>query len=68
MSDLSFLATAIGMGASFVRVGFEDSVYLAPGRIAGRNVDLVCNVVSLIRRMGMEIATPVEARELLGIT
>ena len=68
MSDLSLLATAIGMGASFVRVGFEDSVYLAPGKIAARNVALVDNIVLLIRQMGMEAATASEARELLGIS
>jgi len=67
MSNLSLLAAAIGMGASFVRVGFEDSVYLSPGRMAATNMDLVDNVVSLIRRMGMEIAAPDEARKLLRI-
>jgi len=67
MSHLSLLATAVGMGASFVRVGFEDSVYLAPGKMAARNVDLVDNIVSLVRQMGMEIAAPSEAKKLLGI-
>ncbi|MFC1714468.1 3-keto-5-aminohexanoate cleavage protein [Candidatus Poribacteria bacterium] len=68
MGDLSLLATAIGMGASFVRVGFEDSVYLAPGKMAKTNMDLVENVVSLIHQMGMEIATPAEARKsVLGL-
>lgn len=63
MGDLSLLAAAVGMGASFVRVGFEDSVYLAPGKMAMTNVDLVENVVSLIRQMGMAVATPAEARD-----
>jgi len=63
MSDLSLLAAAVGMGASFVRVGFEDSIYLSPGKVAEKNVNLVENVVSLIRQMGMEIATPAEARK-----
>jgi 3-keto-5-aminohexanoate cleavage enzyme len=67
MDDLSLLAAAVGMGASFVRVGFEDSVYWASGEMATRNVDLVERIVSLIRQMGMEIATPSEARELLGV-
>ena len=56
MSDLSLLAAAIGMGASFVRVGFEDSVNLAPGKVAKTNVELVKNVVLLIRQMGMAVA------------
>jgi 3-keto-5-aminohexanoate cleavage enzyme len=67
MRDLSLLATAIGMAASIVRVGFEDSVYLTPGKMVVKDVDLVRNVVSLIHQMGLEIATPSEARELLGI-
>lgn len=68
MGDLSLLATAIGMGASFVRVGFEDSVYLAPGKMAKTNVDLVENVVSLIHQMGITVAKPAEARKsVLGL-
>jgi 3-keto-5-aminohexanoate cleavage enzyme len=68
MNDLCLLATAIGMGASFVRVGFEDSVYLAPGKMANKNVDLVGNIASLIRQMGMEVAAPNEVREILGVS
>lgn len=68
MRDMSLLATAVGMGAGFVRVGFEDSVYGAPGKMAVRTVDLVRKIVSLVRQMGMEIATPAEAREILGLT
>jgi 3-keto-5-aminohexanoate cleavage enzyme len=67
MPDLSLLATAIGMGASVVRVGFEDSVWYAPGRAAGANADLVTRIVDLIQAMGGTVATPEEARRLLGI-
>lgn len=67
MRDLSLLATAIGLGTTMVRVGFEDSIYLKPDKIAARNLELVENLVSLIRQMGMDIATPSEARKLLGI-
>lgn len=67
MKDLSLMATAIGLGASFIRVGFEDSVYSAPGRVAETNAELVERLVSLIRQMGLEIATPSEARQMLGI-
>lgn len=68
MMDLSLIATGIGMGASLVRVGFEDSAYCAPGKTATFNVELVDRLVSLIRQMGFETATPVEARNILGIT
>lgn len=67
MQDLSLLATAIGMGASVVRCGFEDSIYYAPGKKATRNVELVKRVVKMIRSMGLEVATPIEAKEILGI-
>jgi 3-keto-5-aminohexanoate cleavage enzyme len=67
MNDLSLLAVAIGMGASIVRVGFEDSVFYADGKIANSNVELVKKLVSLIKQMGFEIATPQEARSILGI-
>jgi len=67
MTDLTLLAAAIGMGAGVVRVGFEDSVYYAPGKTAKSNTDLVRRLVALIRQMGLEPATCKEARILLGI-
>ena len=68
MQDFSLLATAIGMGAAAIRVGFEDSVYYAPGRAAATNVELVEKIVSLIHQIGYDVATPGEARKLLGLT
>jgi 3-keto-5-aminohexanoate cleavage enzyme len=68
MRDFALLATAIGMGATAVRVGFEDSVWRAPGQAARRNADLVAGVVELITAMGGAVASPDEARELLGVT
>lgn len=67
MEDFSMLACAIGMGASAVRVGFEDSFYYAPGKRAHTNAELVERLVALIRAMGCEPATPDEAREMQGI-
>lgn len=67
MNDLSLLATAIGMGAKVVRVGFEDSVFYAPGKAAKTNPILVEKAVSLVRQIGFEVASPKEAREMLAI-
>ncbi len=67
MQDFSLLATAIGMGAAAIRVGFEDSVYYAPGKAASTNVELVEKIVSLVHQIGYEVATPADARELLGL-
>ena len=67
MQDLALLATAIGMGASVVRVGFEDSVFFAPGKAAQTNTQLVEKMVSLVHQIGYEVANCQEAREILGI-
>jgi len=67
MKDLSILAAAVAMGASVVRVGFEDSVYYAPGKVGKNNAILVEKAATIIRDMGFEIATAVEAREILGL-
>jgi 3-keto-5-aminohexanoate cleavage enzyme len=67
MQDFSLLATAIAMGAAAIRVGFEDSVYYAPGKAVENNAELVDKIVSLIHQIGYEVATPEEARKLLGL-
>ena len=68
MNDFALLAAAIAMGASVVRVGFEDSVFFAPGRCAATNAGQVERSVSLIRHSGCDVATSDEARHLLGIS
>ena len=50
-----------------VRVGLEDNIYLEKGVLAKGNKELVEKVVSIAKRYGREIATPNEAREILGI-
>ncbi len=50
-----------------VRVGFEDNVYYAKGVLAESNAQLVERIVRLAREIGREVATPDEARALLGI-
>ncbi len=67
MTDFTLLATAIGLGASLVRVGFEDSIFWAPGQAVRRNVELVQKLTQLVRLLGHEVATPDEARRILGI-
>ncbi len=67
MNDFSLLATAIALGASVVRVGFEDSVFYASGKNAATNVELVERIVALIRNLGFDVATTEEARAILGV-
>jgi 3-keto-5-aminohexanoate cleavage enzyme len=50
-----------------VRVGFEDNVYLSKGVLAKSNGELVAKVVRLAKEFGREIATPAEARQILGL-
>ncbi len=61
-----FLAGAMALGASIVRIGFEDSAYLAPGEYARYNWQVVERLVQLIHAMGLETATPREARRIMG--
>lgn len=67
MKDFSLLATALGMGADLVRVGFEDSIYYAPGKVAQTNAELVEGLARLIGHLGLSAATPPEARQMLGL-
>ena len=66
MTDFSLLATAVGLGASGIRVGYEDGFYLQPKKI-GSNVELVRHAVQLVNSMGYEVASVAEAKEMLGI-
>lgn len=50
-----------------VRVGLEDNLYLARGRLAPSNAALVEKAVGIIEAMGEELATPAEARQMLGL-
>jgi uncharacterized protein (DUF849 family) len=49
-----------------VRVGLEDNLYYSHGQLA-TNVQLVERIVRIIRDVGMEPATPAEAREIIGL-
>lgn len=61
------VAMGIAMGLN-VRVGMEDNIYLEKGRLAKSNAELVEKCVSIAKMLGRRIATPAEARELMGIS
>jgi 3-keto-5-aminohexanoate cleavage enzyme len=67
MESLSLMACAFELGARVLRVGFEDGAFLRPGVPAGSNGELVEELVRLVHTLGGEIASPEEARELLGL-
>jgi 3-keto-5-aminohexanoate cleavage enzyme len=50
-----------------VRVGLEDNVYYRKGELAVSNAQLVARIVRIARELGLEPATPAEARLYLGI-
>lgn len=61
------LAAAAIIDGGHVRVGFEDNVFISKGVLAKSNGELVAKVVRLAGELGREIATPEEARRILGL-
>lgn len=61
------IAAAISMGASTLRIGFEDSGVIDGQRPAQSNVEIVRHFVQLLHAMGKQATTPAEARILLKI-
>lgn len=62
---LPILLTTLALGGH-VRVGMEDNIYYSKGVLAKSNVDFVERVKRIVTEFGKEIATPDEAREILG--
>ena len=54
------------LGAS-VRVGLEDSIYLAKGTLAESNAEQVAKIARILGELSLEIATPDEARQMLAL-
>ena len=50
-----------------VRVGMEDNIYYGKGVLAKSNAQVVARAVRVARELGYEIASPKEAREILGV-
>jgi uncharacterized protein (DUF849 family) len=61
------LATAAVQLGGHVRVGLEDSLYISRGKLAASNAEQVTKIRRILEDLGHEIATPDEARELLGL-
>jgi uncharacterized protein (DUF849 family) len=65
-NQMPIAAMAAAMGGN-VRVGLEDSLWSGPGRLAQSNAEQVKIARSLIEGLGLEVATPDEARQILGL-
>lgn len=64
--QMPFLTQAALMGGH-VRVGLEDSLFIERGVLATSNAQQVQKIVRIIAEMGLEPATPTEARNILGL-
>jgi len=65
-AQMGLATTASQMGGN-VRVGLEDSLFISRGKLAESNSQQVAKIRRIVEDLGAEIASPDEARELLGL-
>lgn len=61
---LTTMAAAMG---GHVRVGLEDSLMIARGKLATSNAEQVAKIRRIVEELGREVATPADARAMLGL-
>lgn len=61
------LATIGAAMGSHVRVGLEDSLWIGPGKLAESNAQQVKRIRSILEGLGLEVAAPDDAREILSL-
>jgi 3-keto-5-aminohexanoate cleavage enzyme len=64
--NFPMMAVTLALGGH-IRTGLEDVVYVAPGEYAESNAQLVMRARTLCEAVGRPVATPAQAREILGI-
>jgi 3,5-dioxohexanoate:acetyl-CoA acetone transferase len=65
-NQLAIAAQAAAMGGN-VRVGLEDSLWIGPGKLAESNAQQVRLARQIIEGLGLEIASPEDARQMLTL-
>jgi uncharacterized protein (DUF849 family) len=60
------LVTLSALLGGSVRVGLEDSLYIGRGQLARSNAEQVTKIRTIVEALGLEIATPQEARAMLA--
>jgi uncharacterized protein (DUF849 family) len=65
-SQMRIAAQVLAMGGN-VRVGMEDSLWVGAGQLAESNAQQVTKVRKIIEGLGLEVASPDEAREILAL-
>lgn len=64
--QMPFCTQSVLLGGH-ARVGLEDSLYIGKGELARSNAEQVARIRMIVEALGREIATPAEAREMLGL-
>lgn len=65
-SQFPMVTTALAMGGN-ARVGLEDNLYLKPGVLAKSSAEQVIQIKEIAERLGLEIASSEEARQILNL-
>lgn len=65
--DFSIIEYALELGASVIRLGFEDSSFLPDGKKAEKNCELIRACREMLVKNGMEPATVQETKQLLNL-
>ena len=61
------VVTQAAMLGGHVRVGLEDSLFIGRGKLAASNAEQVAKIVRILAELGLEPATPDEARAMLAL-
>jgi len=64
--QMPFATTNAIMGGH-VRVGMEDSIFIEKGKLAQSNGEQVAKIVRILKELSIDVATPDEARQMLGL-
>jgi len=65
-NQMTLATIGAAMGAN-VRVGLEDSLWIAPGRLAASSAEQVLRIRAVLEALNIDVATPQEAREILNL-
>ena len=64
--QLPIAAISVTCGGN-LRVGLEDSLWIGPGRLAESNAQQVRAARQIVEQLGLDVASPADAREMLGL-
>ncbi len=65
-NQMTIAAQSLALGGN-IRVGLEDSLWLGPGQLAKSNAEQVAKVRRIIEEIGLEAASPEDARAILRL-